>query len=133
MRNVRFILSMLWMLVLVSPVFGGGLNTDVALTPPEDGTIVRTQWRVSEFDIDPTPADREVTLNLIPVTVVHGVTSDLTFLTTVPFVHQEVDIRATGAQLDESGIADIPVLAKYRFYQKDQPGQTTRWAAIGGV
>jgi len=25
------------------------------------------------------------------------------------------------------------VLAKYRFYQKDEPGKTMRWAAIGGV
>lgn len=133
MHKIRFILSMMLSLVLISPVLGGGLNTDVALTPPEGGTIIRTQWRLSEFDSDPTPANREVTLNVAPVTVVHGVTSKLTFLTTVPFVRQEVDIGATGAERDESGIADIPLLAKYRFYQKDEPGQTTRWAAIGGV
>lgn len=132
-QMTRFILSIFLTLIMVSPVLGGGLNTDVALTPPEGGTIVRTQWRLSEFDDDPTTDDREVTLNAAPVTVVHGITSKLTFLTTVPFVHQEVDIGATGEELDEFGISDIPVLAKYRFYQKDEPGQTTRWAAIGGI
>jgi len=133
MQKIRFFLSVIWTIALVSPAWGGGLNTDVALTPPEGGTIIRTQWRLSTFDDDPTPADREVTLNTAPVTVVHGVTPDLTFLTTIPFVRQGVDIGATGAERDESGIADIPVLAKYRFYQKDEPGQTTRWAAIGGI
>jgi len=105
----------------------------VALTPPEDGTIVRTQWRFTEFGDDPTPADREVTLNLAPVTVAHGMTSDFTLLTTVPFAHREVDIQATGREIEHTGVADAPVLAKYRFSQKDQRGKTTRRAAIGGV
>ena len=36
-------------------------------------------------------------------------------------------------KLNDTGIGDIPLLAKYRFYQKDEPGVTTRWAAIAGV
>jgi len=133
MQKLWFVLGVLGTIALVSPARGGGLNTNVALTPPEDGTIVRAQWRLSTFDGDPTPADRDVTLNLAPVTVAHGVTSDVTLLSTVPFVRREVDVRARGVELDDSGVADIPVLAKYRFYQEDEPGRTTRWAALGGV
>jgi hypothetical protein len=30
-------------------------------------------------------------------------------------------------------VADFPLRAKYRFYQHDQMGRTTRWAAIAGT
>ena len=42
------------LLVLIGLAAGNaaaaGLNTDVALTPPEGGTIVRVQWRGSSGD-----------------------------------------------------------------------------------
>jgi len=40
---------------------------------------------------------------------------------------------ASGATVEDTGIADITLLGKYRFYQDDKPGVTTRWAAIGGA
>lgn len=109
-----------------------GINTDVALSPPEGGTIVRTQWRYTELSGDDTPLDREVKLSIMPVTIVHGVTSDFTILGTVPLIHQEVDF-GSGGEADDTGVGDITLLAKYRFYQDDQPGRTTRWAMIGGA
>lgn len=127
------------LVVVVLAVFSGhdayaaGLNTDVALTPPEGGTIVRVQWRYSELSDDPTPRDREVDLSVNPITIVHGFTSDFTVLATLPVVHREIDIGLTGAEIEDTGFADIPLLAKYRFYQHDEPGRTTRWAAIAGA
>ncbi len=117
---------------VVSQIRAAGLNTDVALTPPEGGTIIRTQWRYSELSDDPTALDREVKLSIVPVTIVHGVTSDFTILGTVPLIHQEVDF-GSGGEADDTGVGDVTLLAKYRFYQDDQPGRTTRWALIGGA
>jgi len=109
-----------------------GLNTDVALTPPEGGTIVRMQSRYLELSDDPTPMGREASVLVHPVTIVHGLTSDFTVLGTVPLVYQDVEF-ASGTEVDEFGVGDVTLLAKYRFFQDDQPGITTRWAAIGGL
>jgi len=112
---------------------GAGLNTDVALTPPQGGTIARVQWRYSELSSDPTPADRDVRRNVFPLTVVHGLTSEFAVLATLPTVHRSVQMSGADGKLRDTGFADIPILAKYRFFQDDQPGRTTRWAVVGGA
>jgi len=114
------------------PAHGAGLNTDVALTPPSGGTIVRAQWRYSELSGDRTPLGRTVKLSIQPITVVHGLSENLAILGTVPIVHRELDF-ASGATANDTGIGDITLLAKYRFYQDDEFGRTTRWAVIGGA
>ena len=113
-------------------VQGAGLNTNVALTPPKGGTIVRTQWRYSMLSADPTPLGRDVDLSVQPITVVYGITENLAVLGTVPIIYRKIDF-ASGKSKKDTGVGDIPLLVKYRFYQKDEPGKTTRWAAIGGL
>ncbi len=115
-----------------SVAVGAGLNTDVALSPPEGGTIFRLQWRYSKLSNDPTPMDRDVTLSINPLTIVHGLTADLAVLGTVPFVYREME-PAAGDDMEDADVGDIPLLFKYRFYQNDQLGVTTRWAVLGGV
>lgn len=118
--------------VVAGHASGAGLNTNVALTPPEDGFIIRMQWRHTEFKEDPLPLDRDLTLDAVPFTLVYGVTADLAILGTVPIVHRDLEF-GSGPELSDTGVADIPLLAKYRFYQDDKPGRTTRIAAIGGL
>ena len=113
-------------------LYGAGLNTNVALTPPQDGTILRAQWRYSRLFGDPTPLDREVLLRVQPITLVHGFTADFAVLATVPIIHREIKF-GSGAKETDTGIGDIPLLVKYRFSQEDELGKTTRWAAIGGL
>lgn len=108
------------------------LNSDVALTPPKDGWIIRTQFRYSSFSDDPTPLDRDVRLSVAPLTFVYGATENLALLGNFRIVHREIDFGSGGTDRD-TGFADIRLLAKYRFYQDDQRGKTTRWAAIGGL
>ena len=109
-----------------------GLNTNVALTPPEDGWIIRAQWRYSRLGDDPTPPGRQVNLSLQPITAVYGVTADLALQATVPISYRKIAF-GSGVERSDTGVGDITVLAKYRFYQEDKPGVTTRWAAIGGL
>ncbi len=115
-----------------SGVSSAGLNTIVALTPPEGGWIIRAQWRYSSLGDDPTPLGRKVDLSLQPITVVYGVTADLALQATIPIVYRKIAF-GSGVERSDTGVGDIPLLAKYRFYQKDEPGVTTRWAAIGGL
>ncbi len=111
---------------------GAGLNTDVALTPPKDGWIIRSQWRYSRLFDDPTPQDREVHQSMVPLTFVYGATENLALLGTLPIIDRKIKF-GSGETKTDTGFGDIPLLAKYRFYQDDQPGITTRWAAIGGL
>ena len=123
---------LLGLLALHSVSYGAGLNTDVALTPPEDGTIVRFQWRDITLSHDPTPMDRDVSLTVNPLTVVHGISANLAVLATLPSINRRVELPS-GEDAEDTGVGDIPLLFKYRFYQDDEPGVTTRWAMIGGV
>jgi len=135
-RRIHALAALLTVFLLVlatHQVGAAGLNTNVALSPPKGGTILRVQWRYSELSDDPTPKDREADLSVNPVTVVHGLTADFSLLTTVPIVHREIDVGLSGTEVEDTGVADIPLLAKYRFYRHDKPGVTTRWVAIGGV
>ncbi len=131
-RNVLSFVIMSIMAFLPSSIEAAGLNTDVALTPPKGGTILRYQWRFTRLADDPTPLGREIELMLQPLTAVYGISENLAILGTVPIVHTDIDFdRRSGTS--DTGVGDIPLLLKYRFYQKDLPGKTTRWAAIGGA
>jgi len=124
--------AFLSLLGVAGSALAAGLNTDVALTPPRGGTILRAQARHVRLENDRTALQREVDLYLQTTTVVHGVTERFALLGTVPLLHRDLDF-GSGASQDDTGVADLPLLAKYRFFQRDEPGKTTRWAAIGGV
>lgn len=127
---IRFLLILAGLSLRV-PVYGAGLSTDVALTPPEGGTIVRTQWRYSELSGDPTGMGRKIKMSLQPITFVHGLTQNLTILGTLPVIYRRVEFDS--GTVSDTGFGDISLLAKYRFYQSDKPGVTTRWAAFAGA
>ena len=134
-RSLGMGLSLVVLMMCTAPsvIHAAGLNTDVALSPPEDGFIIRTQWRYSQLSDDPTPMDRQVNLLVIPTTIVYGITADLTILGTVPVIYRHTDFGSGGGAETDAGVGDIPLLLKYRFYQEDEPGVTTRWSVIGGL
>lgn len=113
---------------LTATANGAGLNTDVALTPPLGGTIIRVQWRYSRLFGD----DREVQRSVQPITAVYGATQNLAILGTVPIIYRKIEFD-TGGSRTNAGVGDITLLGKYRFLQEDKPGRTTRWAVIGGA
>ena len=117
---------------LSSATHAAGLHTNVALTPPLDGTILRLQFRYTRLFNDPTPLDREVHLSVQPITLVYGATPNLALIGTLPIIHRKIEF-GSGATKRDTGVGDIPLLVKYRFFQDDKPQQTTRWAMIGGA
>jgi len=127
----RTILAGILVLGVSLPAFAAGLNTDVALTPPKGGTILRAQARTIRLHDDPTALGRTIDIYLGTLTAVYGVTERFALLATLRAFHREVDFAAGGGA-GNTGLGDIPLLAKYRFFQKDEPGVTTRWALLGG-
>lgn len=124
--------------VLSSPTalsLAGPINTDVALTPRQGGSIFRLQYIYSELD-GPGDAKRANT-STVRGTYVYGLKKDLALFFTVPYVNRQGDrVDRQLGRLEEAhdGIADLTFFAKYRFWQKDAgPAETMRWAAIGGL
>lgn len=134
-RNTRF----RWVLVIaglgfVAPAVAGPINSNVAFTPRQGGSILRLQYRYTEAQGD---SGRHVNTSAAIATYVYGLTPKLALFLNVPYMSREIHrfnkrlghVSDTGA-----GFGDVSVLAKYRFHQEDiGPGRTIRWAVIGGL
>ncbi len=135
-RNIRLRWSALVAgLGFVAPAIAGPINSNVAFTPRQGGSILRLQYRYTEAEGDAGLS--HVNTSAAIATYVYGLTPKLALFLNVPYMSREVDrfdkrlgrVSDTGA-----GFADVNVLVKYRFHQEDiGPGRTIRWAVIGGV
>lgn len=122
---------------MLSPVatLAGGINTNLALTPPEGGSIFRLQY--SFVEAEGHGAIQQVNSSSVVATYVYGVKQNFAILLSVPYVNNQVDKVVPRRGLIEEahdGAADLTFLAKYRFWQQDpRPQETLRWAAIAGM
>ncbi len=111
------------------------INTDVALTPPKGGSILRLQYSYSEAD--GRGAIAHVNASVVKATYIYGLKENFALFLTAPYVNRQVDKFAPQLGRFEDahdGIADLTFLAKYRFWQDDRrPGETLRWAALAGL
>ena len=120
---------------LVGPAIAGPINSNVAFTPRQGGSILRLQYRYTEADGE--SGLPHVNTSAAIATYVYGLTPKLALFLNVPYISREVDRfdKRLGRVSDTSaGFGDASVLVKYRFHQEDiGPGRTIRWAAIGGL
>jgi hypothetical protein len=112
-----------------------GINTSLALTPPEGGSIFRLQY--SYLEANGHGAIRQVNSSSVTATYVYGVKQNLALFFTIPYVNKQVDKFAPQlGRFEEAhdGFGDLTFLLKYRFWQKDpRPQETLRWAGLGGL
>ena len=108
------------------------INSDVALTPSEGTTIVRTQARYSRSSDDPSGMGRTRDKVVWSNTAVYGVTGNFALAINVPLVDLRVDSPG-GVLVDETGLGDVTLMGKYRFWQHDEKGSTDRIAGIFGL
>ena len=131
----RFRFTLMLMVCAPAATLAGPINTDVALTPPKGGSIFRLQYIYSEAG--GSGEVQHVNTSIAKGTYVYGFKENLAVFLTVPYVHREVDVfkpQLGRIERSDSGVADLTLLAKYRFWQDDRrPGETLRWAAIGGL
>ncbi len=131
----RFRYALMVMTITPAVALAGPINSDVAFTPREGGSILRLQYTYSEADRrDGAPG---VQASGARAVLIHGVTKDLALILAAPFVHREIDVLDPGgSSLDfrQDGLADVTLIAKYRFWQRDVgPLHTLRWAVLGGI
>jgi hypothetical protein len=61
----------------------------------------------------------------------HGVHKDLTVSMLIPWV--DVDLDSSGGDASASGVGDVALLGKYRFYRRDWPRSAFNAAVLVGV
>lgn len=104
-----------------------GIQTDVALTPPEGSVFLRLQYRGARAVKWEERSDQSA----LRTTAVYGWRSNLALLASAAVVHRSrVAPDATGTSI--SGISDLTLLARFRFVQVDWVGGTFRAAVLGG-
>ncbi len=110
------------------------INSDVALTPAEGVSIIRSQVRFTHAERVSGKVRKQNVLAM-PTVYVYGLKENLALFATLPVLYQELtEQTATGEdKIFRSGFADMTFLAKYRIYQKDEFLKTTRIALIGGL
>ena len=114
-----------------------GINTDAGLLPREGGSIFRFQFRYTDIEHDPSPANRRIRNYSVPLTVVYGLREDTSLFFTAPYIHREVDFTDPDSgrrnKTTSDGIGDLTFFVKQRLWRKDAVLGTFRWAGIGGI
>ncbi len=115
--------------------FAVPINSDVALTPYKGQTIIRSQVRYTKKTTDPTEQNRDMQIWMFPNTFVYGVTEKFAASLTMPYIEKELKSTTQGSRSTaiDSGIGDITLMAKYRIWRTDLPGETRRFSLVGGL
>ena len=106
-------------------LFDQGTRVSVSHIFRRKGTLFRGSDEVSD------PLGQVLDENRTVVSVDHGVRPDLTVSLLLPYVAKDLDSAAGG--VDTSGIGDLSVLAKFRYYKRDWKRSAFHAAVIGGV
>jgi hypothetical protein len=108
--------------VLAAPIFGASPRTQFFL-----GTAVRSFGLYQESE----GGGRELKAWTVPAIFSYALITDATLTLNVPYVNKRFE-TPTGT-FDASGIGDISLIGKYRFYRRDLPFGRDQFAFIGGL
>ena len=110
------------------------INSNVALQPAKDGWIVRQQFRYASGNFSSVMGEFDTEQAQSVTTLVYGLTEKITLILDTPYVFsRQIDNKTTGASMNDSGFADLRLLAKVQVYRNDYaPLNTARLALIGG-
>ncbi|MFQ5699369.1 MAG: hypothetical protein ACE5IL_13945 [Myxococcota bacterium] len=134
MRTAVFGLCGLIGLLVASPAWAQGINTNVALPVARGEAIWRSQLRFVRATDDPSPADREVSTLVAPQTLVLGVTPRLTAFATLPLLAHRRVASSSGTTRIDAAFGDVTLLGRYTLWWDDYaPLSTRRVALLGGV
>jgi len=123
------------------PIGNTGINFQSALAPGEDQYVYRTQLRFLQSHSTPGPAEIDANVLINPHVLAYGKTDRWTLFGMVPLVVRDGTVRppappaspGTFSELEDAGVADMSFFAKYRYRERDEPGQTTRRSVFGGI
>lgn len=115
-------LSLLPTRVLAAPIFGASPRTQFFL-----GTAVRSFGLYQKSE----GGGNELKTWTAPAIGSYALATDATLTLTVPYVNKHLE-TPTGT-FDASGLGDISLIGKYRFYRRDVPFGRDQAAFIGGL
>ncbi len=92
-----------------------------------EGTAFRSFFRL----IHRSRGDDDLDMLQVPVILSYALITDATVTAVFPYVRKKLEMG--GTELEASGLGDIRLLGKYRFYRKDAPRGRTQAAAIFGL
>lgn len=122
-------------LTLTGPAFAASITFSTALPVTKGQGIVRVQWKVLEFGEDSSSLERDLTVRVVPVVGVWGLTRRLALFGIAPLFDKNLDLTTPLGRRTRSvsGLGDVTLLARYTAYQRDAPGKTLRIAPFLGV
>lgn len=108
--------------------------TPAPTTPSQGRVVLRTLYSYASYDSDPTGRGREGDEHAAAAIIDYGLTSDLAFSLALPFAHRDIDAAAPAFADTTSGLADMSVQLKWRFWQQDTGAvDTSRLALFAGL
>lgn len=113
----------------------GPITFLTALPVAQSQAVIRGQYFLIRASDDPTPAERDLTVNAVPLAVAVGATPRLAIFGIVPIVNKSIELSTPIGHIsrDTTGLGDIVSFARYTVYAADTAESTFRIAPFGGL
>ncbi len=125
------------MVTLLTPGTGGaGPITFLTALPVAKGqAVLRGQYVLIRSDDNRISADRDLTVQTVPLALVVGITSRLAIFTAIPVLNKSLVVNGDGGRLTRRtrGVGDTTVFGRYTVLAVNRPGSTFRLAPFGGL
>ncbi len=113
----------------------GQITMNTALPVTEGNTIIRTQAKFLRSTGDPSPMNRDLIVQAVPLVAVHGITERLAVFGVVPYLNKRLQVNTPLGRKTRKvqGLADAKFFARYTLWQGNEIGETRRIAPFVGV
>lgn len=117
------------------PAQAGPITFLTALPVATSQVVVRGQYFLIRASDDATPAERDLTVNAVPVAIAVGATPRLALFGIVPIVDKSIELTTPIGRIrrDTTGLGDVVTFARYTVYAVDTEESTFRIAPFGGI
>lgn len=116
------------------PAHAGPITFLTALPVPQSQAVIRGQYVLIRASDDPTPAERDLTVNAGLLAVAVGATPRLAIFGVIPIVNKSMALSTPIGRATRSttSLGDIVAFARYTVYAVDMAESTFRVAPFGG-
>ena len=124
-------LLVLILLLLAPPAWASSIRGLSPRTTFIDGTAIRTFGEL----VHKEDGSQELDIYMVPAIGQYQIMPDATIAVAIPYVEkrQKVASGGTTSVRSTSGLGDVRLTGKYRFYHKDVPFGVTQAALFGGL
>lgn len=127
-------LALVFTLLTAAVADAGPVTFLTALPVAQSQAVVRGQYLLIRATGDPTPADRRLTVQAVPLAVAVGVTPRLALFGIVPILNKSLAVNTPLGRVTRAtaGVGDVVAFARYTVYAVNRADYTLRIAPFGG-